>query len=319
MPPPARERANIGGRLLVPALISVDWGTSSLRVYLLAADGAVVDRREAAQGILAVEGGRFAAALAAACRPWLDAHGPLPAILSGMIGSRQGWIEAPYLPCPAGLDDLAGRLVVLPVEGFGAVRLAPGVVTRADGVPDVMRGEECQIVGALADLARADGRFVLPGTHSKHATVAGGRITGFRTFLTGEAFAALRHHTILGRLMADRDAGEEDAGDGSGFDRGVDDARGRPLLHAVFGARTLRLMDELPLREAADYLSGLLIATELADLPPGDPVVLIGGADLVARYRRAAARIGIATLAAPADCVRVGHLALARRAGILAA
>lgn len=269
---------------------------------------------ESSDGILAVADGRFATTLASACRPWLDRYGPLPTILSGMIGSRQGWVEAPYAPCPAGLDELSDRLVALPVEGFGGVRLVPGVLARNDGVPDVMRGEECQIAGALAWSGRAAGRFILPGTHSKHVDVADGRIVGFGSFMTGEVFAALRQHTILGRMMSGAEAG-----DGSGFDRGVDDGRGRPMLHAIFGARTLPLLDELSETEAADYLSGILIGGELAAVPAGGSVVLVGSDYLVARYRRAAGRLGIATEAAPADCIRLGHLALARRARLLAA
>ncbi len=301
-----------GRRHLVPLLIAVDWGTSSLRAYLLGRGGAVLERQELPQGILTVGDRRFAETLGSACRPWLDRHGPLPAVLSGMIGSRQGWIEAPYVPCPAGLDELCRNLVTLPLAGFGQARLVPGVSARQDGVPEVMRGEECQIVGALAALGRDQGRLVLPGTHSKHVEVGAGRILGFRTFMTGEAFAALRQHTILGRMMA----GE---GTGAGFDRGVVESRGRPLLHAIFGARTLRLMDELPEAEAADYLSGLLIGSELAALDHGEPVVLVGADALVARYRRAAAGLGIATETVPADCIRLGHLAIARRAGLVAA
>lgn len=296
----------------MPTLISIDWGTSSLRAYLVAADGAVIERRDGPQGILAVQDGRFADILHSTCRDWIARAGPLPVMLSGMIGSRQGWIEAPYASAPAGPSELAAALVPVAVEEFGPVRLVPGILDRSDGVPDVMRGEECQILGAMAAMGRAGGTFVLPGTHSKHAVAAGGAITGFRTFMTGEVFAALRHHTILGRMMAG-------SGNGSGFDRGVDAAAGRPLLHAVFGARTLRLMDELAESEAADYLSGLLIASELACLPADAPAVLIGADDLVARYRRAAGRLGRAVEAAPPDCVATGHLALARQAGLIAA
>lgn len=296
---------------LSPTLISIDWGTSSLRAYLVAGDGRVIERRDGPKGILAVEDGRFADILRATCRDWIDRAGRLPVVLSGMIGSRQGWIEAPYVAGPAGPSELAAALVPVTVDGFGPIRLVPGILVRSDGVPDVMRGEECQILGALVAMGRTDGTLVLPGTHSKHAVVVDGAIVGFRTYMTGEAFAALRQHTILGRMMAG-------SGDGSGFDRGVDAAAGRPLLHAIFGARTLRLMDELAESEAADYLSGLLIAHELTSLPAEVPAIVIGADDLVARYRRAAGRLGRVMEAAPPDCVATGHLALARQAGLLA-
>ncbi|MCC7276080.1 MAG: 2-dehydro-3-deoxygalactonokinase, partial [Alphaproteobacteria bacterium] len=187
--------------LASPALISVDWGTTSLRAYLLSAAGDVIAASESAQGIMALAGGAFAAALRAVCAGWIAGHGPLPAILSGMIGSRQGWVEAPYVSCPATLQALGDALVALEVPGFGAVRLVPGVTRRdAAGLPDVMRGEECQIFGAVALLGAASGRFLLPGTHSKLVDVEDGRIVAFRTFMTGEVFAALRGHTILGRM-----------------------------------------------------------------------------------------------------------------------
>lgn len=300
-----------------PPLLSIDWGTSSLRAYLLDAEGGVLDEREGALGIMAVEGGRFAEALRSVCAPWIARHGPLPAILSGMIGSRQGWVEAPYLDCPVDLGALGQHLTPIAVAGLGPVRLAPGVAFRAaGGVPDVMRGEECQILGALTLLDRRDARFLMPGTHSKLVEVRDGRIRSFATYMTGEVYAALSGHTILGRLMA------PGTGDGAGFARGVDAAAGLDtaggLLHAIFSARTLRLFDEIAPEEASDYLSGLLIGAELCALRgAAEEIVLIGSPDLVARYRRAAARLAIPTGAAPAACVRAGHLALARQAGLL--
>ncbi len=303
------------------ALLSVDWGTSSLRIYLLRDDGTVIDEREDALGIMAVADGRFAEALHGACAPWLAQYGPLPAFLSGMIGSRQGWIEAPYLDCPVDLDTLGQHLTAIEVSGFGGIRLAPGVACRgADQVPDVMRGEECQIAGALALMGRRDGRFLMPGTHSKLVEVRRGRIGSFATYMTGEVYAALRGHTILGRLMGPSD--DDDDGDGAGFERGIDAAAAMrspgQLLHRLFSARTLRLFDEIAEADAADYLSGLLIGAELCEMRgPDEELVLIGSPGLVRRYRRAAARLGIATLVAPPACVRAGHLALARQAGLL--
>ena len=266
---------------------------------------------------MAVTDGRFAEALQSVCAPWIARYGPLPALLSGMIGSRQGWVEAPYLHCPVDLDQLAPHLTPIEVAGFGPVRLAPGVTCRgADQVPDVIRGEECQIVGALALMGRRDGRFLMPGTHSKLVEVRDGSILSFATYMTGEVYAALRDHTILGRLMGDGD------GDGSGFERGVATAAGMrspgQLLHRLFAARTLRLFDEIAQGEAADYLSGLLIGAELAEMrDTADELILIGSPDLIDRYRRAAAMLGIATAVAPPACVRAGHLALARQAGFI--
>lgn len=259
-------------------MIGVDWGTSSFRAYRLAADGAVLERREAARGILQVEAGRFADVLRDAVGDWIAA-GERRVLLSGMVGSRQGWVEVPYVPCPAGLAELAAGLASVPFEG-AEVLLVPGMSAEGpEGVPEVMRGEETQVLGASS---RAD-LVCLPGSHSKWARVSGGRIEGFTTHLTGEAFAALRGHTILGRMM--RDGGGEPAA----FDRGVARA-GDPggLLHHLFGVRTLGLFGQLADVGAADYLSGLLIGHEVRSaMPQGAAVHLIGSAGLCARYARA--------------------------------
>ena len=145
---------------------------------------------------------------------WIAAHGPAPLILSGMIGSRQGWKEAPYAKCPAGTDDIVKALARIE-WGELTIALVPGLSTENDGMPDVMRGEETQIFGALALSGNDDGLFLLPGTHSKWAEVSGGRIVSFRTFMTGEVFGALKDHTILGRLMSGS------AADADAFARGV--------------------------------------------------------------------------------------------------
>ena len=219
-------------------MIAVDWGTSSFRAYRLAPDGATLDRRDAPRGIMQVEDGRFADVLRDAVGPWL-AEGESRVLLGGMIGSRQGWVEVPYVPCPAGAAELARGLTPVPFEG-ATVLLLPGVSsTGADGVPEVMRGEEAQILGELDRIGA--GLACLPGSHSKWVRVSDGQVAGFTTHLTGEAFAALRQHTILGRLMVD---GPEDA---LAFRQGVarsGEAGG--LLHHLFGVRALGLMGALP-------------------------------------------------------------------------
>ena len=259
-------------------MIGVDWGTSSLRAYRLAASGAVLERRESARGILHVEPGGFPDALRDAVGDWIAA-GERRVLLSGMVGSRQGWREAPYVPCPAGLAELAAGLVPAPFSDAD-VFLTPGVsAADGSGTPEVMRGEETQVLGASAPAALV----CLPGSHSKWARVADGRILGHETHLTGETFAALRGHTILGRLMRDG------APDPAAFNRGVARA-GEPggLLHHLFGVRALGLFGQLAEEDAAGYLSGLLIGHEVrAALPPGAAVHLIGAAPLCALYARA--------------------------------
>jgi 2-dehydro-3-deoxygalactonokinase len=227
-----------------------------------------------------------------------------------MIGSRQGWKEAPYAACPADAADIAAAALRWDEPGLGPITLLPGVATEhPGGMPDVMRGEETQVFGALAAMDRSRGLFITPGTHSKRITVEAGRITGFRSFMTGEVFAALKDHTILSRLMS---AG---APSGQGFARGVNAAQGLDspgaLLNAVFGARTLGLFDKLPGHELADYLSGLLIAAELISaLGDAADAVVIGSDDLSERYINAAALLGRKLVKAPADCVARGQAAI---------
>ena len=153
-----------------PELISVDWGTSSLRAYLADADGAALAEIAADKGALSLEQGEHEPYLASLLRDWKTRHPDLPVIASGMVGARQGWIEAPYASCPAGLAEIAAATVIAPSASLGGVRIVPGVSARdARGAPDVMRGEETQILGALAAERRSEGIFVLPGTHSKWA------------------------------------------------------------------------------------------------------------------------------------------------------
>ncbi len=303
-------------------LIAVDWGTTSFRAYLLGPGGRVLDSTSSANGILAAKD-RFEATLKTAVAPWIAANGPLPVLMSGMIGSRQGWAEAPYVHCPAGLADVAPNLLPLAVAGLGPVAIVPGADTRsALGAPDVMRGEETQIFGALACLGLSEGMFVLPGTHAKWVQVTDGRIAGFATYMTGEIFAALKGHTILGRMMAEP-ADVSAIGNGflRGVDAGMDDGGGAgALLHRVFSVRTLGLFDELAPTEAADYLSGMLIGAEIQDAAHGlSEVIVIGSEAMAARYTLALQHAGLDATAAPPDCAAAGLYAIARAKGLMGA
>jgi len=195
-------------------MIAVDWGTSNLRAYRLDAAGQVVDHAASASGITRVAAGGFAATLLETVGPWLR-DGERHVLLCGMVGSRQGWIEAPYLPCPASPAAIAAALVEVKFE-HAQVLLVPGLSARdASGTPEVMRGEETKLVGLMATQG-GGGVVCMPGSHTKWAHLVGGRIAGFATYFTGEAFAALRDGTILGRMMARTDEVDPD-----GFRRGV--------------------------------------------------------------------------------------------------
>lgn len=269
-------------------MIGIDWGTTSFRAFRLTADGAIRDRRTSARGIMAVPDSRFGDTLREEIGPWL-ALGEDRVLLSGMIGSRQGWKEAPYLPLPAGPADLAAGLVDIPFD-WARVKLVPGLSgTDEAGVAEVMRGEETQLVGVPALMAQG-GLACLPGTHAKWARVADGRITGFTTHMTGEVFAALRGHTILGRMM--RDGPPADAAFDAGVRRSAD-AGG--LLHHIFGVRAEALAGRLPEQDAPAYLSGILIGHEVRAALAGSAgavVHLIGASDLTALYVRAITACG---------------------------
>lgn len=276
-------------------MIGIDWGTSSFRAYRIDA-GHITDRVERALGILHVPAGGFAATLREAVAPWLAA-GETRILMSGMVGSRQGWVEAPYCPCPAGACELAAKLQAVPFEG-AQMFIVPGLSARDEGgTPEVMRGEETQIIGA-----QADGLVCLPGSHAKWVVVKNHRINGFETYLSGEAFAALRAGTILGRMMTDAPH------DPAAFDRGI--ARGAEpghLLHHLFGVRALGLFGQLPDDASASYLSGLLIGTEIrAAMPAPAHVTLLGAAPLCALYARAIALCGGTSTIGPADCAAAG-------------
>jgi 2-dehydro-3-deoxygalactonokinase len=281
-------------------MIGIDWGTTSLRAYRIAPDGAVRDRVDRPGGILTVAPGGFPDALRDAIGGWLAQDPRI--LLCGMVGSRQGWVEAPYLPCPAGPAEIAAATIAIPFEG-AALRLVPGLTTTdADDIPDVMRGEETKLV-ALAD-ALGDAVVCMPGTHSKWARLTGGRITRFTTHMTGEVFSALSQHTILARTSLDGPDRPE------AFARGVARARQRGgLLHHLFGARTLHLMDRLAQAETRSFLSGLLIGHEVAAAlaeSGAARVDVVGAAGLAALYAEALRAFGVEVRLHDPDLVAAG-------------
>ena len=288
-----------------PAFIGVDWGTSSFRAYLADVDGGPLETLPDGRGALALRPGEHEPYLAEQIAPWPR----LPIFACGMVGAKQGWLEAPYVACPAGVDEIAAACVAIPTA-FGEVRIAPGVrAFDTQGAPDVMRGEETQILGALA-AGGGDGVYVLPGTHSKWARVEASRIVGFETFMTGEVYAVLKAHSVLGRMMTAEAPGE-------GFACGVEAARGLTnpgdLLHAIFAARTFGLFETLPPDQLGEYLSGLLIGAEiLAGARGAGRATALGSAALTARYGDAGTRLGVEIAAGPADAALLGLNALRR-------
>jgi 2-dehydro-3-deoxygalactonokinase len=297
-------------------LIAIDWGTSSARAYTLDGLGNVVSERSAPLGVQRMTGGGFTDALNVLCGGEVPADVPL--LASGMIGSRQGWVEAPYCKCPAGFDTIAAALTSVPGTRLFIV---PGLMCHGvDEVPDVIRGEETQVFGALPERIGARQVIVLPGTHSKWVIAGPDGIETFATFMTGELYAVLRAHSILGRLAV---TGVDDAA----LDRGVGHSlrQDAALTHDLFSARTLALTEALAPTGVADYLSGLLLGAEIAAARAWlarqglerVTVMLLGDAALLVRYRRALALAEIDSALGPSDAAARGLWRIARHAGMV--
>lgn len=303
-------------------LVALDWGSTRLRAWLLGDGGAVLAERQNGDGASALTGGApaFDLALAALVGDWLATG--LPAIACGMVGSAHGWREAPYVRCAARLDRLHEQLVEVRTGAGAAVHIVPGLVDEPpQSMPDVMRGEETQVVGLVrTQPALADGACVLmPGTHSKWVQLRLGAVQGFRTRMTGEVYALLRHRSVLARLMPDDDIG----GDPQAFEAGVvaaHRANGADLLGQLFAVRTLGLTRGWAAGALADHLSGLLIGHEIvAGLREAEgALALVGEPALCQRYVQALEILGIAPAAVHANTACAGLWQLAVQAGWVA-
>jgi 2-dehydro-3-deoxygalactonokinase len=315
------------------ALVGLDWGTTSLRAHAFSPAGEVLDSRERPWGIRQLPPGGFAGALAAIAGDWLGGPASPPAIACGMVGSRDGWREVPYVECPADVATVARGLVSVDTPS-GPLHLVPGLRQGGDR-PDVMRGEETQLAGAVAaGDAPADAVFILPGTHAKWVTIEGGRVTRFTTHLTGELFALLRDHSLLGvpakgvpgrALTADGITAGGAAAAGDAFDRGLATARASGpagLSGRLFTTRSLFLTGSLAAADTLDYLSGLLVGEEIRSglAEHGDhpaTICLVGDARLCFRYARGLAAFGASAVAILGDTAPAGLWQIARAARLV--
>jgi 2-dehydro-3-deoxygalactonokinase len=274
--------------------IAVDWGTTNRRAWALGPDGRAMAERADSAGLLAVQDRRFADSLASFLGDWLEAGSSIPVVIAGMAGSRLGWVEVPYVAVPAPLSDLAQNLMKAGRVGGSDCWIVPGMSLDSATQPEVMRGEECQILGALLTRHQSDGLFLLPGTHSKWARVSGQRLIEFRTYITGEMFNLLRQSGTLAQLMTG------DTEDESAFARGVlATGHDTELLNRLFSARSLALFGRLEGSALASYLSGMLVSTEMRDALAAWPglgrtgVVCIGSAAMLVRYGACASLLGL--------------------------
>lgn len=291
--------------------VLVDWGTTNLRAYLVNNAGEVLDTRNSDLGIRNVEEGDFRGAIESLLDGW---GSTLPVLMAGMIGSAQGWVEARYATCPSAAADIAGDLTAIP--DHSRFSITPGVSYRApDGSYDVMRGEEVQIFGALELAKQQDATLCLPGTHSKWAYVEGGVLTKFYTSMTGEVYAILKSHSILGALMGD------DAGDDAAFEKGLSrSGAAGGLLHHLFSTRTNGLFSRISPDGLPSYMSGILIGHELRNCAPVDPdkpVLLVSQGVLGERYTSALKYFGIAAQLISAEEATVCGLNMLQKIGTM--
>ncbi|MBP1844837.1 2-dehydro-3-deoxygalactonokinase [Rhizobium petrolearium] len=304
-----------------PTSIILDWGTSSLRAMLVSETGETLDTQESSSGgIQFVKDGAFEAALMQAVGEWFSAHGPLPVMATGMITSRNGWVEVPYVDTPGGVAELAAGTRKLTLQTGAVITFLPGMRDpAAKPFPDVMRGEETQIVGFGLDRDRT---LVLPGTHSKWARIKAGRIDGFQTYATGEVFALLTKHSFIAKAQ---DPVPDAEPDWQSFGRGVEfaasnNAAADAFLSAIFSARTGILDGKLKPENILDYVSGLIIGSEFRQaraagwFKAGETIGIVGNNLLNSRYGRVAPLFDLTVEPGPDNAAKRGILLIAAEA-----
>ncbi len=266
-----------------PYWIAADWGTSTLRVWAMSEEGSVLAEARSEDGMSRLAPDGFEPALLRVVAPWLTGSAPVPVVICGMAGARQGWREAPYRQVPCA--PLGPELLTFPGEDPRlAVTILPGLSQSKPA--DVMRGEETQIAGLLAVAPGFDGVVCLPGTHTKWAQLSAGEVVGFQTCMTGEIFALLAGQSVLRHSVG------SSGWDDSAFAEAVADALGSPqkLAARLFGLRAEALLSGLAPETARARLSGLLIGLDLAASRPywlGQEIVLIGEGSLAGHYAEA--------------------------------
>ena len=263
------------------AYFAIDWGTTNRRLYAVANDGTVIHRAQDDRGVLAVAARGYPAEIAAI----RAAHGELPILAAGMVGSTRGWHDVPYVSAPADLPALAAGAV----DAGQGVTIIPGVSRRDDRRADVMRGEEVQVFGAVvAGLAPGDALFCQPGTHDKWIVAEAGAITDFTTAMTGELFALLKAHGILAGML------DGPVADGSAFRDGLARGGAGDLPAALFEVRASVLLGVRAAADAASFASGILIGADVAARRnlAGRDVHLLGSGSLADLYAVAIAEAG---------------------------
>lgn len=297
-----------------PAFVAVDWGTSSFRLWLLGREGTVLAERRSGEGMTTAARTGFSDVLASHLAA-IAAPAGLPVLICGMAGAKQGWIEAGYLDTPAALSAIPAAAVRIP--GVDAdIRILPGLAQRDTTAPDVMRGEETQLLGAAAELGNGNHLVCMPGTHSKWVRLSGGKVEGFSTFMTGELFDAIARNTILSHAIAEAGAiPAQSAAFGAAVARMV--AQPALATSQLFSVRAGSLIAGLSPEDAKARLSGTLIGLEIAgalsQVSKGTPVTLVVSGSLGELYRQALAAADLSPTVIDADtAVRKGLAAGAK-------
>jgi len=262
--------------------IAIDWGSTNLRAWYYQGENCLESRQSEA-GITRLNGRTFEAVLAQITEGWNQENTPV--VMAGMVGSNAGWINVPYLSCPATLTDISQHLTRLKEN----VWIVPGLSINQNDNQNVMRGEETQLVGAQALMPSA--LYVMPGTHCKWVQINDREVVSFRTVMTGELHHVLLKHTLVGAGLPQQTDSPEAFN--AGLERGL---QSRDVVFRLFEVRASHVLGTLPREQVSEFLSGLLIGSEVAsmadDIPTDQAVTLVASPSLTARYQQALTLFG---------------------------
>jgi 2-dehydro-3-deoxygalactonokinase len=292
--------------------IVADWGTTRFRGYLVENE-TILDQVSSDEGVSALQPGQHRDVFVRRCGRWLEAEPQAPVLLVGMVGSREGWVMAPYAACPAGPAAIAKAMIPVDLGGGRQGHIVPGLFCEpAPGAADVMRGEETLVLGSGVE----NGLVCLPGTHPKWILMRGGRVERFATYMTGEMYALLREHSMIGRPATE-------PGDPAGFEMGLDAAMRNGgetgdervgLMHLLFGARAAVVSGRMAPSLLGPYLSGLLTGDEvngaLNQFSRFASVTIVADSPRADLYVQALNRLSIATAVKSPQNALIAGLAL---------
>ncbi len=259
----------------------VDWGTTNFRAFAINHDSNVHAKIELPMGLKQVKDGAFAKELEHVLESWILGYQELPIYMAGMVGSTNGWIDVPYVNTPTSVSKLAEQTYMFTLPWGAKSYIVPGISHETvNGEFDVMRGEEVQIFGLINKLNNGSFSAILPGTHSKHVLVQDEQLVLFDSYMTGELFSAIREHTIIGRDLPTQNQSP------SAFVKGVQSGQSGGATSQIFKARTAKIFTQIEDNEVEDFLSGILIGSELKELDSAS-TYLIGNEKLCGRYQLA--------------------------------